>query len=235
MQAALLDATSAPPGVVHHLSHHSAAVIAALFRDLDVLALINSAAAEVPQNCAARGHTAAAEAVKQHEAQFLIFRHRALNPTVSNRSMVENASVGDWLAWGASCQRLKCLKHAEYAYTRSMASVHPRRCLTAHMSLARLLAAEADIHTVFDHLTEVLLHLDIRKEQQRGHISSQTSRSANEGVVPVCVARVLVEVTATWGMSAVQSRLEKGVGQYHPSIEAVVEQAFEWGTDGCDI
>lgn len=118
---------------------------------------------------------------------------------------------------------------------RALSSVHPHRCLTAHLSLARLLAAEADIHTVFDHLTEVLLHLDFRKEQQQGHATPQLNRIINEGEVPSAVVRALVTVTASWGMAAVQGRLEKGVGQYHPSIEAVVEQAFEWGTDGCDM
>ena len=274
VQAVLLDSTSAPPGAVHHLSHHSAEVIATLFGDLDAAALVHAAATEAPQNGTIHSYTAAGKAVKNFESQFLVFRHRPLNTASSSRSMIENASTGtwmskyvpmlcrsaaslcmmvphifairdglnliqfaagDWLAWGAACERLKCLKHAEYSYMRALSSVHPHRCLTGHLSLARLLSAQSDIHTVFDHLTEVLLHLDCRKEQQQGQSNSETVSVVKEGEVPAAVVCALVTVTSSWGMSAVQSRLEKGVGQYHPSIEAVVEQAFEWGTDGCDM
>lgn len=145
------------------------------------------------------------------------------------------AVAGDWLVWGASCERVGCLKHAEYAYMRALSLVHPHRCLTGHMALVRLRSADADIHTVFDHLTEVLLHLDYRRSQREAHITSDSSSAAKEGSVPATVVHMLVVVTASWGMTAIQSRLEKGAGQYHPSIEAVVEQAFEWGTDGCDM
>lgn len=103
------------------------------------------------------------------------------------------------------------------------------------MSLARLRSADADIHTVFDHLTEVLLHLDYRRNQQEVPGNSDPASVVKEGDVPASVLHMLVVLTSLWGMSAVQSRLEKGAGQYHPSIEAVVEQAFEWGTDGCDM
>lgn len=144
-------------------------------------------------------------------------------------------AAGDWLAWGASCERVRCLKHAEYAYARALNLVHPHRCLTGQISLARLRSADADIHTVFDHLTEVLLHLDYRRNQQESQGNSDPANVVKEGDVPASVLNMLVVVTSLWGMSAVQSRLEKGAGQYHPSIEAIVEQAFEWGTDGCDM
>lgn len=39
---------------------------------------------------------------------------------------------------------------------------------------------------------------------------------------------------AAAGMRAVQAALESLGGELHPALEATVEAAFEWGTDGCD-
>lgn len=118
---------------------------------------------------------------------------------------------------------------------RALSLVHPHRCLTGHMSLARLLCREGDVHTVFDHATEVLLHLDWRRCRQEGREHTDPPNTVKEGEVPLEIVNALVLVTASRGMSAVQGRLERGAGQYHPSVEAIVEQAFEWGTDGCDV
>lgn len=141
--------------------------------------------------------------------------------------------AGDWLAWGGACERLGCKLHARYAYTKVLVLVQPHRCLTANLGIARLVAAEVDIHTVFDHLTEVLLFMDYRRDQVVG-TSEAAQGVIKEGDVSSAVMAVLATVIDAWGMSAVQSRLEKGSGQYHPSIDSVVEQAFGWGTDGCD-
>lgn len=101
------------------------------------------------------------------------------------------------------------------------------------MGVARLVAAEADIHTVFDHLTEVLLMMDHRRDQVLG-TADAAHGVIKEGQVSSSIISVLAIVIDAWGMSAVQNRLEKGSGQYHPSIDPIVEQAFGWGTDGCD-
>ena len=141
--------------------------------------------------------------------------------------------AGDWLTWAGACERLGCDLHARYAYTKALVLGQPQRSLTGSMGVARLIAAEADVHTVFDHLTEVLLQMDHRRDQVLG-----TAEAAHgvikEGLVSSSVVSLLATVIDAWGMSAVQNRLEKGSGQYHPSIEPLVEQAFGWGTDGCD-
>lgn len=111
--------------------------------------------------------------------------------------------------------------------------VQPQRCLTANMAVSRLVAGEADIHTVFDHLTEVLLMMDQRRDQVLG-TAEVAHGVVKEGQVSSAIIAVLATVIDAWGMNAVQNRLEKGSGQYHPSIDPVVEQAFGWGTDGCD-
>jgi hypothetical protein len=137
------------------------------------------------------------------------------------------------LNWAGACERMGCNVHARYAYTKALVLVHPHRCLTASMGIARLIAAEADIHSVFDHLTEALLLMDLRRDLVLG--TQEASHGViKEGQVSSAVVAVLAAVIDAWGMSAVQNRLEKGSGQYHPSIDPMVEQAFGWGTDGCD-
>ena len=137
------------------------------------------------------------------------------------------------MTWAGACERLGCDLHARYAYTKALVLGQPQRSLTGSMGVARLIAAEADVHTVFDHLTEVLLQMDHRRDQVLG-----TAEAAHgvikEGLVSSSVMSLIATVIDAWGMSAVQNRLEKGSGQYHPSIEPLVEPAFGWGTDGCD-
>jgi hypothetical protein len=95
VQAALLVATTAPPGAVQELSMSVAHLVTVVLQDLDDCSHVHSAAVLETSDVNAKGLLAAAEQVQQNCNQFLQFQHHPLGgAALPDASATQGATVG---------------------------------------------------------------------------------------------------------------------------------------------
>lgn len=129
---------------------------------------------------------------------------------------------------GAACERMLRFEDAECAYRLALGAQKATGgvCTSASLALARIYSLWGDCLRTLDQLTAVLLHVD----SAHGWSPSDQPVRRNSQQMLATVSTLI----AVAGMQSVQAELEDGACQFHPALEALVEAAFEWGTDGCE-
>jgi hypothetical protein len=128
--------------------------------------------------------------------------------------------AGEAFLHGEACERVGCamaaLRHYERAAALDGTALAPRLALT------RVHARCGAVARALGHMTDAVVLLE------RGRPPGAPSG------VPATLQAALAALINAAGMSAVQAWLERAEGEVHPAIVKLSEDAFEWGTDGCE-